>query len=126
MESGISKMVELNAGNPVKMTMQEYYGLCGCPFPMSGDSLDKCRFPHGRTLRQQKRDCKRSIEVSNDYCAKRERARTEYAQLVATGVIIPKSRIEQMIDRANGHPDNESTQAARRICQKRGIDWHRN
>lgn len=33
--------------------------------------------------------------------------------------------IERSIRAANGHPDNASTRAARRMCEKRGIDWHK-
>lgn len=40
------------------------------------------------------------------------------------GEIEPKDRIQVLIERAKyGHPDNMSTQAARRVCKKRGIDW---
>lgn len=34
-----------------------------------------------------------------------------------------KTIIEKTLTRAQGHPDNESVQAARRICEKRGYDW---
>ncbi|XBX09997.1 hypothetical protein QMP26_19285 [Enterocloster clostridioformis] len=52
---------------------------------------------------------------------KRRRAATEeYHRLVAAGEIIPKSRIEVTIEKAiHGHPDNDSTQAARRVCKAR-------
>ena len=42
---------------------------------------------------------------------------------MAKGEIVPKTIIERELDRAKGHPDNPSTQAARRILAKRGIDW---
>lgn len=35
----------------------------------------------------------------------------------------PPSRRERLIDIANGHPDNPSTQAARRLCRKHGFDY---
>lgn len=31
---------------------------------------------------------------------------------------------EKLIAGANGHPDLESTQAARRLCDKKGIQWN--
>lgn len=33
------------------------------------------------------------------------------------------SRAERLISSANGHPDLASTHAARRLCEKRGINW---
>lgn len=40
------------------------------------------------------------------------------------GGIKEKSSLEIMIQKASyGHPDNESTQAARRVLEKRGISY---
>lgn len=47
----------------------------------------------------------------------------EYNQLVAAGKIRPPTAKEEVIWRANGHPDNDSTQAARRIADRRGWAW---
>lgn len=38
-----------NMAFPVKMSLDEFYAKNGCLFFVSGDLLDKCRFPHGRT-----------------------------------------------------------------------------
>jgi len=54
---------------------------------------------------------------------RREELRKEYADKVAKGEIRPPTRIEKLVDIANGHPDLESTQAARRILEKQGVDW---
>lgn len=51
---------------------------------------------------------------------RRQELREKFKTLVDQGEIRPPTRQETMIDRANGHPDLESTQAARRICQKNG------
>lgn len=40
-----------------------------------------------------------------------------------SGKIRNKTAIEQSLTTAHGHPDLESTQAARRILAKKGIDW---
>lgn len=108
---------------PVKMSLDEFYGIHGCPFSTSGDSLDKCRFPHGRTDRQQRKDAKQAKKIGEAYMKQREEIRNLYNEYVSEGKIIPKTKEELMIERANGHPDNESVQAARRMCEKRGIDW---
>ena len=54
----------------------------------------------------------------------RDQLRTEYREKIAQGLIRAPTRIERLIDTANGHPDNESVQAARRILQKSNIDWN--
>lgn len=108
---------------PIKMSLDEFYGIQGCPFFVSGDSLDKCRYPHGRTESQRKRDFKRAEIVEDSYMKQRQEARELYEKYVSEGKIIPKTKEELMIERANGHPDNPSVQAARRMCEKRGIDW---
>lgn len=110
---------------PVKMTLDEFYGICGCPFSVSGNSLDKCRFPHGRTERQKIKDCKQEEIAGETYFKQRKNARNLYNQYVSEGKIIPKTKEDVMIDRANGHPDNPSVQAARRMCEKRGINWRK-
>ena len=56
-------------------------------------------------------------------CARREVLREEYAQMIAKGAIRLPTRMEKLISSANGHPDNESVMASRRICEKRGINW---
>lgn len=51
----------------------------------------------------------------------RDKAREEWRESVKDD---PKpTRQESMIKAAQGHPDLESVQAARRICEKYGWDW---
>ena len=67
---------------------------------------------------------KRCFEACSRDQEKRSAAIKEYERLVSIGEIEPKDRIQVIIERAKyGHPDNMSTQAARRVCKKRGIDW---
>lgn len=54
---------------------------------------------------------------------RREELRQEYAEKVKNGEIKAPSRNEKLIATANGHPDLEATQAARRLLEKRGISW---
>jgi len=107
-----------------KMTQDEYLGLWGLASPISDYMLDKMRHPHGLTLRQRKKLEKDAAEAARDYAVRRQSAIAEYRMLVAAGEVIEKSDIEATVERARyGHPDNASTQAARRVCEKRGIQW---
>lgn len=47
----------------------------------------------------------------------------EYRRLAAEGKVRPPTRIERLIEAANGHEDKAQTHAARRVLAKRGIDW---
>ena len=49
--------------------------------------------------------------------------RQEYEAAVEAGDVRPPTRIERLKATANGHPDNASVQAARRILSKQGIPW---
>ena len=49
----------------------------------------------------------------------RGRIRKEYADRVAAGEIRPPTSDELLAYQASGHPDNESTQAAKRVIEKR-------
>lgn len=107
-----------------RMTLDEFLGLHGVGFSLSGTSLDKCRFPHGLT-RQQHRQMMKSSEKENDaYYEKRSYWTEQYYHLLSLGEIQEKSRKECTMQKAKfGHPDNASVQAARRICQKRNWEW---
>lgn len=74
----------------------------------------------GRGSSSAKADIAKGI---NDYHQKRSEARAEYKFLVDKGVLRDKTSIEKIITKAHGNPDSESTQAARRMAKKRGIDW---
>ena len=56
----------------------------------------------------------------------REKLRAEYAEKVAKGEIRPPSRMEKLISTAQGSPDREDVQAARRILDKKGVNWSQN
>ena len=54
---------------------------------------------------------------------KREELRKEYWQKVENGELRPPTRNEKLISTAHGNPDNECVIAARRLLEKKGIDW---
>lgn len=54
---------------------------------------------------------------------RREELRKEYWQKVKNGELRPLTRNEKLIATANGSPDNECVIAARRLLEKKGIDW---
>lgn len=82
---------------------------------------------HKRNSRQTDKQWKRIVESQSEkdstVVARREELREEYNERVKAGEIRPPSEKEKIIATANGHPDNQSVQAARRIAEKRGWDW---
>ncbi len=120
------KEVETDTSHPEnteRLTLDEYLGLKGVTSEISDFMLDKMRFPHGLTERAEKRLQTEADTARQEYHKKRESAIWEYRRKVEEGLIIPKTDLEVSLDRAHGHPDNESTQAARRRLAKKGIDW---
>ena len=73
---------------------------------------------------QIEKNANRQLEKDYELTGRRDDLRKEYADKVASGEIRPPTRTEKLIQSANGHEDNESTQAARRMLQKSGIDWN--
>ncbi len=63
------------------------------------------------------------LKKDQKLCELRQKLREEYQQKVEKGEIRPPTRIETLINIANGHNDNESVQAARRLLEKRNINW---
>lgn len=108
---------------PKKTTLDEYLGTLGLSSPISDYMDDKIRNPHGMTERQKKQFQKDAAAAADEYQKKRSAAIKEYQAGVKSGKIVEKSRIDVLLDRARGHEDNESTQAARRALKKRGINW---
>ena len=108
---------------PEKVTLEEYLGRKGLSSPISDYNLDKVRLPHGETDRQRRTRLKASEIAQKEYSAQRKAAIQEYKEKVIKGEIISKSAIEKSLSTAQGHPDNPAVQAARRVLEKRGIDW---
>lgn len=106
---------------PVKMDLDEYLAKKGLSFISSDYMLDKMKLPKGETMRQRQQRLKEAERVENDYQNRRSEAIKEYYEKVKSGELIPKTKEEHTLEVAQGHPDNVSTQAARRMLVKRGI-----
>jgi antirestriction protein ArdC len=106
---------------PVKMDLNEYLAKKGLSFISSDYMLDKMKLPKGETMRQRQQRLKEADRVENDYQNRRSEAIKEYYEKVKSGELIPKTKEEHTLEAAQGHPDNASTQAARRMLVKRGI-----
>ena len=114
----------MSDNTPKKMSLEDYLASKGVRSPFSDCTLDKLRSNRElKTERGKKRFEKECEKHRIEYAEKRNAAIDEYYKLVEEGKIVPKTLIERTIERANGHPDKPSTQAARRMCEKRGIDW---
>ncbi len=109
------------------MDKKDFLAQYGVGFSTSGYCLDKLRSNRQlRSERGKKRFLKECDAVEKEYQDKRNKLSKEYDRMVETGEIRPLTTIERTIRIANGHPDNLSVQAARRMCEKRGIDWRIN
>lgn len=103
------------------MDEETYLAINGVGRQCIGDAALHKNIPEGRIrdkilLRQMERDHKIIEE--------RDRLRGEYWECVELGEIRPLNRIERLIMIAQGHIDNEATQAARRILVKYDINWN--
>lgn len=109
---------------PIKKSLEEFLGEKGLSSPISDFLDDKLR--SNRQLKTQ-RGAKKFYSDANkqrmEYAEKRSEAIKEYNTFVKEGKIIPKTQIERTLDKAQGHSDNPSVQAARRMAEKRGYDW---
>lgn len=76
-----------------------------------------------RSEKQQNKIVEMQSAKDKEYSDKREELRKEYRQKVESGELREPTTVEKLIKVANGNPDLESTQAARRSLKKRGMDW---
>lgn len=76
-----------------------------------------------KSVRTHQRQVLAQARKDHEVIVQRAQLQVEYDHLVAAGRIRPPTAKEEVIWRANGHPDNDSTQAARRIAQRRGWNW---
>lgn len=113
----------MSASQPRVMSLDEFMGAKGVSSPLSGCMDDKIRLPHGETQRQSERRQKEAAKARVEYEKKREAARVEYKALVDSGKVRPPTEIERRLKVAQGRSENASVQAARRVLEKRGIDW---
>ena len=118
-------MSDLQIKKPLKMTLDEYLTQRGLESPISDFLSDKMRGNRQlKTERGKKNFEQAAAQAMDDYHTKREAAIAEYHKQVKEHKILPKTSLEQTIETAiYGNPDSKATQAARRMCEKRGIDW---
>ena len=64
-------------------------------------------------------------QAEKDRCLiiRREELRQEYWHKIENGEFRQPTRNERLIATAKGNPDNECVIAARRLLEKKGIDW---
>jgi len=113
-----------NDGSKPKLTEEEYLSMNGAGF-MEGSEPALQRNAI-RTKTGQRDAVNKAIEEMSDNNLKRSQLRDEYNNEVNNGNIIRPSTIEKMIERANGLPELQATQAAQRLLTKQGINWKEN
>lgn len=106
---------------PKPLDLEDYLAQKGVGSPIGPYQDDKL-IGHMKVLGQE--STKKDYEkTSEEYWQRRQSAKEEYHQLVEAGQVRPLTTIERTIRTANGHPDNPSVQASRRMAEKRGYDW---
>ncbi len=104
---------------------RSFLAIFGFGNQISDYTLDKVVFPHGLTLRKRKKLENDVIKNANYYQTERNKYISIYEHLLDTSFIKKPSKEYEMMSRANGHKDLESTKAAQRLCEKRGIIWNK-
>ena len=99
------------------MTLNEYLGKYASPFGYDV-SMFKGRM---KTKRAQERWEKVQDIKAQTYYKERERLISEYKSKYGDDNI---DKEKELVMAANGNPDNESVLAARRICEKKGINYN--
>ena len=97
-------------------TLNEFLGEYCSPFAYEV-AANKGRM---KTLRSQNIWQKFQDDRAKEYYSMREKLIAEYKRIYGEQ---PINKVEELIKSANGHEDNECTHAARRVCEKRGINW---
>lgn len=108
---------------PLKLTEEQYLASKGAGF-MEGSEPALHRQPNV-SEKTHKRNVAKVSEDMNANLNRRAELRKEYQQKLGSGEVVTPTREEQIIARANGHPDLESTKASRRLAEKYGIEWRK-
>jgi len=107
---------------PQAMTEEEYLSSVGLSRQDIGESaLHKNR--GGKSDKQWAKTVDAQAAKDRELITKRDAARKDYADKIASGELRAPTRTEQLIRTAQGHEDNEATMSARRVLEKRGIKW---
>ncbi len=100
----------------IVMTEEEFLTSKDAAFNFGDSALHKSNSSVGK--RPRAAQLKRQSDLDTELIEKREKLRKEYAQLIKKGDIRPPTRQEKLQTIASGHPDLESTKAAKRILAK--------
>lgn len=108
----------------VIMEEETYLSINGASRQDIGDSaFHKNKGSHSNKIWSKMTDAQ--SEKDRKLIIRREELRTEFWQKVEKGELRTPTRNEKLIATANGNIDNECTIAARRLLDKKGIDWRR-
>lgn len=112
---------QLRIRYPIVIDLESYLAQRGAHKSFGDPALHKTHTRHSKKTWQKLLDHQSTKDHS--LAERRDRLRQEFHELVAAGVLREPTRIERLIRTAQGHSDNESVQAARRLLAKRGICW---
>lgn len=108
--------------HPVVMDEESFLAINGASRLGIGDA-GLHRSVNTMSANTHRRNVEAQAEKDRLLILRRDELRELYKQKVEAGEIRPPSYKEAVIRTANGHPDNESVKAARRIAEKRGWNW---
>jgi hypothetical protein len=120
-KSPVSLMLVPSA-SPIVMDEESFLSVNGASRLGIGDA-GLHRSVNTASANTHRRNVAMQAEKDRLLIVRRVELREVYKVKAAAGEIRPPSYKESVIRTANGHPDNESVQAARRIAQKRGWEW---
>lgn len=107
---------------PVIMTEEQYLDINGASRQGIGDcALHKNR--RGYSDKAWSKVINRQADKDSKLIELRQQLREEYRAKVEKGLIRPPTRIEKLLAIAAGHPDLESSKAAKRILKKYGYEF---
>lgn len=117
---------ELTVSTPAQtvpaMTEEQYLASKGFSNHFGESALHKGR---QKSQRLQDQVVDRQLEKDREYSSKRDELRKEYQEKIATGALREPTSVEKLIETANGMPELESVQSARRALEKRGVAWNK-
>ena len=104
------------------ITEEEYLSINGASRQDIGDSAFH-KNKGGNSDKTWSKMIDAQSEKDRRLITKRAELRKEFWQKVENGELRPPTRNEKLIATANGNQDNECVIAARRLLEKKGIDW---
>jgi len=102
------------------ITEEQYLATHGAGFMEGAEPGLHKNIPEGAAKERAIARQQKEMAANN---VRREELRQEYQAKVASGEIRPPTRNESLLATARGNPDNASVQAARRLLEKKGINW---